>query len=341
MKRAHAAVMGTHQQTIPDFDNVPARPLIAKPFWRGVARDFQAKAATGPMSTGSGSVLVPISVTGLLTGLSGPSAAMALFANCARIDFSDMSAVIIPRVTSVSEPTFVGEGAPHPFAQARLDAPAFGPANKFLCGAVVTAELQQYTPATASVILQAVLSDKAKVALDKAVFGDTAASPGVSAGLLAGVSDLGSTVGGGLAALTGDLAKIAGAFSTAGVSVSDMFIFGNPQQTVVMRALLSPIFGRSYTIVDTPKDVLADGTIVAVAPSVILSGYSGEPEFEFSTEGVVHMEDASPADITTASVQENVVSLWQSNLMAVRLRLRLCYAPMVAGAVQLVDSVSW
>jgi hypothetical protein len=262
---------------------------------------------------------------------------MALFARCPRLDLSNAQQGIIPRVDSITAPTlFVGEGTAHPVFQGISNAQIFGPAKKLLVACVLSNEMRKCAPGLA---LEQSLGEKVKTMVDAIGFDANAATALRPAGLLNGVSDLGATAGGGLAALVADLAKIAGAFSTAGIAADDLMIFANPAEAIKMRGLLSPTFAAAYTIVGTPA--ITAKQIVAIAPNAILSGFSGEPTIEYSFEAVLHMEDTSPDNITTASVATTVVSLWQRDMVAIRLRMNCCWAPLMTGAVQTITNVSW
>ncbi len=108
-----------------------------------------------------------------------------------------------------------------------------------------------------------------------------------------------------------------------------------------MRGLLSPAFANNYTVIGTPA--IATGTIVGVAPDAIVSGFTGTPEIEISKDGAIHMEDAAPTDVGAAGAiaAGSVKSLWQANLIAIRLRVRCAWGKLNPDAVQMVTGVSW
>ncbi len=53
------------------------------------------------------------------------------------------------------------------------------------------------------------------------------------------------------------------------------------------------------------------------------------------------MDDTTALNITTAAVAATVKSLWQTDLMAIKLRIRACWGVLKTGAVQKVASVTW
>lgn len=178
--------------------------------------------------------------------------------------------------------------------------------------------------------------------LDAAVLGSDAAVPEVSpAGLLANASDLGATAGGDTTAMLGDLGKITDAVATAGLNGENLMLVAHPTQAMRLRGLLTgPAFANTYTVVGTPA--LASATIVGVAPDAVAFGVFGDPEVEVVRDGAVMLDDTTPLDIGAAvGAGGTVKSLWQANLIAVRLRLYACWGLLNDNAVQLVESCTW
>jgi hypothetical protein len=95
----------------------------------------------------------------------------------------------------------------------------------------------------------------------------------------------------------------------------------------------------AYTVVSCSQ--LADDTIIAIAPEAIATGFSGLPTVDIAKETVMHFEDTTPLNITAAAVAATVKSTWQSNFLALRLRLELAYGPLAPGVVQVINSVTW
>lgn len=243
-----------------------------------------------------------------------------------------MNQITVPRIATKPVPAFVVEGSPHSMVQAVYDTITLGPPHKMLFAAAVTAELDQYGSETATSIMRRTLGAAVVPVLDGFVFDNAAATTARSAGLLKDVTPIApATAGGGLAALTTDLAKIAGAMADAGIASEDMMLFCNPRQAIVARGLLvGP--QSTVTVVGTPE--IAAGSIVGVAPQAVASGFSGAGELEVAKEGLVHMETV-PTDIGVSGTlaSGSVKSAWQCNLLLQRMR--------VAGAVQTIASVTW
>ncbi len=190
---------------------------------------------------------------------------------------------------------------------------------------------------TAVAIVERTLTDAGTVAVDSALLDSTAGDTTRPSGLLYNVSDLGAQ-GGGLVALTPDLAKIAGAISDAGLDTENLMFFMNPRQALVARGLLTGPRFSTYSIIGT--SALAAGTIVGVAPSAIAM-YISPPQIEVVPDGLVHMADDARDSIDTDAVSEVVKAAWQTNLILLKLRLRCTWAPLASAAVQKIESCTW
>jgi hypothetical protein len=298
---------------------IPLRPdptATGKSFWRACAAQSLGRLRSEPAS-----------------------AAAKLFARCPRVDLATSQLVIIPRTVSGMAPAFIAENAPHPVVQAVLDNINLGPACKLMLAAVFSNQIQDYAIETVQVIFAKAFSELAVAKLDSVLLDATAATPGTRpAGLLNSVSDLGPTAGGGIVALTADLAKICGAMSDAGISSDEVMFFCNSRQAIVLKAIteLPP-----ENIVGTPA--VAAGTLIGIAPDAIVNGFDGAPIIETSTEGTLHMEDTSPVDIAVngAVPGGSVLSLYQARRIAVRLKIKCAWAPLNAAAVQKIVSMTW
>jgi hypothetical protein len=100
-----------------------------------------------------------------------------------------------------------------------------------------------------------------------------------------------------------------------------------------MRASLAPEFQNSLlmTLGLPPK------TLAAFAPNALAWGYRGTVEIETAPFSTVHAED-NPTDISSASAP--VKSLFQTDLLSIRVRANTAWAVMPGGA-QSVANVEW
>ncbi|WP_256806330.1 hypothetical protein [Bradyrhizobium sp. Bra64] len=277
-----------------------------------------------------------------LSGLTPQSGAVRLFSGATRLDMDNVHLLNVSSVIAPS-PVFVGEGKPMPMMMGTTALAALGPVRKMLLGTAVTGELEFAVPETASTLIGRVLSEQAGKSLDAVLFDAIAADDDRPAGLLNGVAPIAAAAGLTTAfdAAKTDLANLAAALATAGCDPERMVIVANSSQALALRLMAGPRFTNE--IIGTTA--LATGTVVAIDPAAIASGYSGVPEIEISEGGTAHFESATPLPISTAAtpntVAAPVLSAWQENLLMLKVRLRCCWGVLVPGAVQVVQGVTW
>jgi hypothetical protein len=86
------------------------------------------------------------------------------------------------------------------------------------------------------------------------------------------------------------------------------------------------------------SSALADGTVAAIATNALVSVGDSTPEFRASYEASFHMEDTSPLPLGTASPAR---SPFQTDCLALRLRLSLSWAPRDPRGVAFCQNVGW
>jgi len=202
--------------------------------------------------------------------------------------------------------------------------------------------IQSYTRelAAASLIedvIKQTVSEASALALDAALFGAQAAGAS-PAGLLNGVAALTATAGGGLAALTGDFRALFAALAANGAGKGVVFVAA-PEQLASLKIMVGPRF--DYEVL--ASQALAAGTLIAIEPSSLVSGFSPTPEFSVGTSPSLHFDDTSPTDITggTPSPAVPVKSLFQADLLALRMVLRCAWALRANGHVQWISGCTW
>jgi hypothetical protein len=298
------------------------------------------KAASSPTDTTSGASFLATARQMLLTGLAPKSAFAKILARALQIDFDGTYQVAVPRINSSTAPVFVAESNPVIVIQDTFASSTLGPVSKLSFSAIFTAELEKYAVRSAANILQVGLLEKSATALDTVGFDNVAATLGTRpAGLLNGLSTLGATAGGGLAALAGDIGKIATAMTTAGISTENLVLVMN--QADAARARILAPFGLPE-IIGTLG--LAAGTIVGVVPDGIATGFLGNSEVSLATDTAVVMQDSNPPQISTSPgpvLGAPVLSLWQMNLIGIKIRTECCWGIIQPGAVQFISSVTW
>jgi hypothetical protein len=172
------------------------------------------------------------------------------------------------------------------------------------------------------------------------VFDNIAGAGTRPSGLLNGVTPIAATAGGGVNAMAGDLAALAGALTDAGVDAENMVVVTNPRQAVKLRLLAGPAF--AYLVLGT--SAVASGTVVGIAPAGVASGFDGAPRIEASTESTVNF-DSAPAQIGTVG-SPNVVaaptrSAWQTDTQSLKVRTKCAWATVHPGAVAQITAATW
>jgi Phage capsid family len=317
----------------------PAHEILARAWPHDRDAELVLRAAVVPTTTANATA-ISVDAVAFLVSMAPASAAARLFEKALRINLAGIHATNVARLLTVPGPGFVAEGAPIPVVAGDLDATPVGPTFKMALIIALSNELEFSSPENASQIIGRALSDAAMKQLDAVAFDSVAGGGSRPSGLLAGVTPLTATAGGGTNAMAGDLAALAGALSDAGVDAENMVIVANVRQATKLRLLAGPAF--SYPILGT--SAVASGTVVGIAPAGVASGFDGAPKIESSKDTTLHM-DTAPVQIGAAG-SPNVTaaptrSMWQTDTLALRVRTNCAWSVVHPGAVAVVNSATW
>jgi len=318
-----------------------AEEICARAFPADDKAQWLTKASVSPDSTtGSASVLAVTTTNPLLLVAPG-SAAAQLFQECLRLDLGGLAAISVPHVSTHPVPIWVAEGGPTPVVQPGVGKTTLGPTRKLSFIVALTRELHESTPETGAVVLGRLLDEAAAKSLDAYAFDNVAADATRPAGLLNGVTPLVSTVAGtGISAAAGDVSKLAGAMSDAAINPQNMILIMHPVEAWNLMMLRG--FERlPAQLLQSPA--IPRGTVIGVAPAAIATAYGGDPEVEVSANaGALHMEDTTPPQLATGGVMASPTrSVWQTDSLVVKVRMRAAWASLQPGAVQFLQSVNW
>lgn len=295
------------------------------------------KSAVSPTSTSS---YPTYSAVKTLAGLAPRSAASRLFSVAQQVDLGGIAQVSIPYAATWPSVGFVAEGAPGPAAQFTTAAITVGPTKKLMVMAGFTGELISATATTAETIVGNVLATATGKALDSAVFSTTAADSTRPGGILAGLTPIVATAGGGLNALVSDLGNLAGDLADGGIDADDMVVIAHPETCTKIRMLASAAF--TNTVLGSAQ--VSAGTVIAVAPSGFVVGYNGAVEIESSSETTIHFEDTLPAQIGTPGTPNVIAaptrSAFQQDLVVLRVKCRCAWAAL-PHAVAYLTGATW
>jgi hypothetical protein len=326
------------------FKENPGRVL--KHYWpQDTAADaLLTRAAVSPADTttsGWAAAAVGSPLLGpFLAGIAPRSAAARLFQQCVRIELIGRNKANFPRLTTTPAAAFIAEKAPAPVIAGAFDSVDLGPAKKLMLITGITSELARYSADNAEAMIRTRVGEVAGRTLDTYVFDAVAGDAIRPAGLLYGVTPTTATTGGGLAACVGDLQNIVDKICAAGGG-SNIWIFAAPKQAVAIPALVNTV-ADFLTIVPAPA--LAAGTVVGLELDGIATGFSGSPDFEISTEAVLHWENTTPLQIVSGAsptVATPVMSAFQMDQVLIKLRLNCGWCVRAPGLIQVVTATTW
>jgi hypothetical protein len=233
---------------------------------------------------------------------------------------------------------WVAEDNPGPLPQLSIIAGAVLQPRKLAVTVSFSRELSESS--LIADIAQQIISEASALALDAAMFGSQASTAAIPSGILFGVTPITGTVGGGINALTGDFRAMFQALAANGAGKGAIFVAA-PQQVASLKAFVGPRFDFEVLA----SAALAAGTVIAIEPSSFCSGFDFAPEFTTSTTALMHFDDTTPIDIGTPGTPPTVAapakSLFQTEAIALRMRLRAAWAMRAQGHVQLIQNASW
>jgi hypothetical protein len=298
------------------------------------------RAASAPASTGNSAALM-LQSTRILPLLAPAAASARLLALATSLDLSGLQTIRLPFVGLAGRtiPTpFVAEGDPGSVVDLTLSATALGPTRKLLILSALTREMTAASAENAEVIIGDALALSAEQSLDAALFSNAAATETAPAGILNGLTPIASAATTGADGVADDLALLAAAIGAAGINPDGMTIVTTPSLAVKIRVLASPLFAN----VVLSSSSLADGTVIAIVPQGLATGYDGGVTVEASTEAVVHFENTMPAPIVddTGVVAAPTYSAFQTDMTILKIRGNAAWT-VRPGAVATISGAAW
>ncbi len=240
-------------------------------------------------------------------------------------------------MASTGDVGFVAPSEPIRIRQLQIGGALLTP-QKFAVGFALNAELFLHSIPAAERVVRLALTESIAIALDAALLDVEAASDVRPAGIRHGIPALPATAGGTNEAMVADLAALGAAVApTGGMHLA----FVADPATAIKIALRAerlpfPVFSSGS---------LAAGTLLCVALSALASAIDPEPNFEISTEAVLHGEDTTPLPISAVAAPNSVAAptygLWQTNGVGIKVILQLSWALRSAGSVAWIEGVTW
>ena len=289
------------------------------------------RAAVNPTLTSNAAALMPMTAQ-FVEALGGLSAAGALVNAGISLTSFGRGTVSVPSFAP-GESQFVAENAPIPVEQFASAGPTLSP-YKLATILVLTGELMDYS--NADTLMRAALTESVALGLDKVLFSNQAAVPGLHpAGILNGIAALTptSTAGGKTDAMAGDVQLLLTAI--APVAGGGWLIIASPAQAA---ALLFRLAQAVPNVV--ASSALPAGTVIAIAPRAFVSAIEA-PRVDSSIEAVLHMDDSPAAIANGGGVAAPGRSLFQTNSVGLRVIAPASWALRSPNAVAWMSGVNW
>jgi HK97 family phage major capsid protein len=228
------------------------------------ALDYVSKSVVNPAmttTTGWAAELVQSDIQGFLDTLRTVSVAAELASRSQRLSFGGYDSITVPMRNplgaTLTEPAWVGEAGAIPLTQFQ-----FGSAkiNRYKLAAIstFTKELAERSTPQIEGLLRDALSEAYAQVLDAAMLSNGAAVAGVRpAGLLAGVTPVAGTAGGGEAAVIADMKAAITAMTNARLGARPVLII-NTANRLSLSLMMNPLGQRAFA------DEIATGRLLGV-----------------------------------------------------------------------------
>ncbi|WP_409191039.1 hypothetical protein [Bradyrhizobium sp. RDM4] len=249
-----------------------------------------------------------------------------------KVDLTGVAQLNLSVPTNFSQAMFIEEGFPIPLARGAFSGLLIDMIRKLALIAPITNELENYSAPTASVVIGQLLRISVGNGGAKVLLSADPATAAAPAGLLHGIAPLPAG-----ASPADDINALIGAISAAGINTRSIFFVAAPEQASALSMQPWPNFKRKVI----EANVLAPGTIIAIAADGFVVGGNGVPVVDVSKSATLHMSD-TPAQIVAAdgTVASPAVSMFQTDSFALRCVCRLTWAA-APGAVAWIDGATW
>jgi hypothetical protein len=299
------------------------------------------RAATGPaLTTQSGwaQQLAGVAIVDLVQSVTSLSAAAEVIDRSLKINLDGIAQALIPAraLSAANAGQWVAEGAAIPVRSLSFSNAATLEPRKLVVICPYTREMAESSNIEA--IVRQSLGEATGLALDAAMWSSTAGDASRPPGLFAGVTPITATPGGGDNAMHGDIAALFGALGAANGGKTALVVAALPQ-AVRLKMAVGPKWDYDIVVGST----LAAGTVAVLELASFVSGFGSTAEFSVTKVASLHMESATPTDITggTPSPAVPVKSLFQVDAIAQRTQLWAAWGMRAANHVQWIQNATW
>lgn len=319
-------------------DRTQSPEQYAKARWgTEVARnvDYVMRAATSPAITTQSGWAAEIAhvVMMFIASLRPVSAAADLLSRGLQLRFNGAAGISLPTI-SQQPAGFVGESKPIPVVQFTSASGVTLQPRKLALITVLSHELMASSNAEA--IVRQCLIEAGVLGLDAALLSASAGTADAPAGLLNGVAALpASSATPPSDAMVSDLAALGGA--VARVAGTNICFVMAPEQALAAH-LYAPML--SYPVL--ASKALPAKTVIALASDALVSAFDPAPMIDVSRDMAAVMSDA-PGDIVSAGgvVGAPVASVFQTDKIALRMRLPCAWAVRASNAIAWMSATTW
>lgn len=312
-----------------------------------IAKADQTIGTTG--TSGWASELVQTAYFGFLQALTGHSIFPDLLGRGLSLTFDRWGTLSLPRRTAgTAGGGFVAEGFPIRVGKITTAAATLTPKKMGVIVAFSKELAKRSTPAIEGIVRQAILEDTAAT-LDPILLDATASSSSRPAGLLNGVSAVGTGYGGGdYQAVREDIRALLAPFHAANAA-DGIVVLMNPAQGLNMSLMEGPMGDPNWLQRIKDRVTFIESTHVTANRLIAIrasdfAGAGGDPDFDVSEQATIHMEDTTPLEIvsgTGPTTADPVRSLWQTASVGVRMLMDVSWTMRQTGMVQWVDTTTW
>lgn len=299
--------------------------------------------------SGWASELVQTGYYGFLQALIGKSVYPELANRGLSLMFDQYGSISLPRRTAgTAGGGFVAEGSPIRVGKITTAAATLTPKKMGVIVPFSEELAMRSTPSIEAIVRQAIIEDTVAT-LDPILLDATASSTSRPAGLLNGVSAVGTGYAGGdYNAVREDFRALLAPFYSAN-GADGIVVLMNPAQGLNMSMMAGPVGDPNWLQRIKDRVSIIESTNVTANRLIAIrasdfAGAGGNPRFDVSQQATIHMEDTTPLEIvsgTGPTAADPVRSLWQTASIGVRMLMDVSWTMRRTGMVQWVDTTTW
>ncbi|MET4313545.1 phage major capsid protein [Bradyrhizobium sp. RT4b] len=335
IRTATAHVLAAERRDKPKED--PAR--LAEKLWPN-DRDvgMLIRGAVSTTTTTSAAAVLTTLTEYLIASLSPAYAGATLLAQTLQLSFDGAATISVPGfVADASGASFVREGAPIP-ARSLMAKPLLLDPSKLATISALTNEVINGSAGNAQKLVEDVLMRSVGLALDAALFD---ANPAIAETRPAGLrwniaAETASGATDPTEAMLADIGALLGIVSAVAGN-TPLVLVAAPARAIMLK-LRSP---RELPVTVLASSAVADADLIAIAPVGIVSASDSAPEISVSRETVLHMDDAPTNIGEAAGVAAPSISMFQTDVLALRCRMEATWARRHDAAVAWLSAGGW